>query len=229
MGIDDKRYAHVIAAARAKTPRGEVDPESPPKGTWSRDDGVEQEVGASTRQIFGALGVAILVLCSLALVVLVVWAGGGDVMRSLGLWPAPAGASASLGSGAAAVLLGLGAFAFAVALAWYAAVLVCGSVRVRLARGVVTVSMGAGPFQWKRTMDAGDATCVSESIDIWRTKHGPAAMRVIVIERASGPGLRFGSNLNAERSWWVRGMTGRMLGVPVEVIPVDEVSRATGP
>lgn len=222
MGIYAERDAQVRAAARARTPRGEVDPKSPPKGAWSRDDGIEQEVGATTRQIFGAVGVFILVLCCLSLVVLVVWAGGGDVMRSLGLWPAPSGASASQGKAAMAVLLSLGALAMALALGWYAAVLVCGSVRVRLARGVLTVSMGAGPFQWKRTMPASDAACISESIDIWRTRHGPAAMRRIVIECVNGPSVRFGSNLNAERSWWVRGMTGRMLKVPVEVIPVDD-------
>ncbi len=210
----DADLARMKVANGATTPRDTPYPANPPPGAWYRDDGITKELSASTRRLGLACAMAFLCLLLLALAGTIVWATGGNILRGLSLLPAEQGRPSEPGFALLLIAANLPCLGLLAFLAFYTAVLIAGSVRIRLSHGTLELARGIGPLRHTRRLRASDIVSLHESTRIVQAENAPATIKEIILANRGAKPVRFGGSLNDEGRWWLRGTLAHLLNVP---------------
>ncbi|MEM9914464.1 MAG: hypothetical protein AAF911_05850 [Planctomycetota bacterium] len=182
-----------------------------PRGTHIHDDGVDTVIEVSMRSLaFGGFFLAFSSFWNLITSVFVVLA----VTRLLGLPPGNSVTEGDTGEPMSAntawflllfmtpfILVGMGTAA--------AALTGCfGSLRVRIARHLVTISSGVGPLRWNRKFDPAQFESIRETESSWQT-NGKHHTQLLLT--ASPKKIKFGSMLTDTRRVWLAAVLRQRL------------------
>lgn len=195
------------------SPAVAVDPGTPPKGVWFRDDGKTMELGASTRSLAAGIFMTVMGLFWCGITGLFVAFSITAILQGLGLVSAASGRAGSLGAGLFMLLFSTPFVLVGVWMLWSAAMAVGGRVEVTLRGDDLDVFSGIGPVGRRRRVSATGVEGVIEEVRVTRTSRGTTTTRSILLTVPGTKGVRFGAGLRQERRDFVVGMLKRVLGV----------------